>query len=111
MVEGPGTQGHQHHFDDLHDHDDGPLAEPIRKDTGKDGHDHQRQGEDDKGEGRLGLGRGLEFRARSHLRSQLFDGQQRDHQLPGIIIERPEELRNQQPTKGRRGSMRFAIAH
>ena len=111
VVERQSPQGHQHHFDDLHDHNHGPLAESIRKDTGKDGHEHQRQGEDDKDEGRLGLGRGLEFRAGSYLRGQLLDGQQRDHQLPRVVIERPEELGNKQPTKRRTVWVTFAVAH
>ena len=66
---------------------------------------------DDKGEGRLGLGRGFEFRAHSHVRGQLLDGQQRDHQLPRVVIERPEELGNKKSTKRRTVWVTFAVAH
>jgi hypothetical protein len=36
------------------------------------------------------------------LRGDLPDGQQGDHQLPGVVVERAEELRDQQAAKGMR---------
>ena len=99
-VERQGAQGHQHHLDRLHHHNNGTLTEPIGKDAGKDGHKNKRQDEHDKGESRLRMGGGFEFRARSHLRGQLPDGQQRHHQLPGIVIERPKELGHKKTAKG-----------
>ncbi len=62
--------------------------------------EHQRQGEDDERHGRLRLSDGLQFRAWRHARSRLPDGEQGHHQLPGVVVECPAELRDQEAAKG-----------
>ena len=74
--------------------------------AGNQGKQHERQVEDDEGDGGLCLGGCFERRARRPNGSRdLPDGQQGDHQFPGVVVERAEELRDQESAERmRRGA-------
>ncbi len=97
--DGPGS--HQRDLAHLYGHDDGSLAQPVREHTGHQGKQHEREVEHDEGDGGLCLGGGFKGRPRRADGSRdLPDGQQGDHQFPRVVVERAEELRDQQAADG-----------
>ena len=61
------------------------------------------QGENNVRDRRLRLRRSFHLRPRRHLRGGLPDGQQGHHELPGVVIERAEELRDKEAAEGMSG--------
>ena len=68
----------------------------MREEQRHDRDDDEGEGKDDKGECRLRLRGGFEFLAWRGRGGQLPDGEKRDHQLPGIVIERAAKLGDEQ---------------
>ncbi len=102
----------QHQLDDLHRHDDRPLADAVGDDAPWQRKQEEREHEDDLHHRRLLLFRGLS--------DHDGDQEQGDDLLPGLVVELPECLRNQQapqtalPGRGRsgcRGKIGVPVGH
>ena len=100
--------GHEEDLDDFDRDDDRPFTDAIGQCASDKRQEHQRQRENHERYGRLRLGDGLQFRTLGHAGGGLPNGQQGHHQLPGIVVECPAELRNQEAAKriGHRLSLR-----
>ena len=80
---------HQRQLEDLGADDDRPLAEPVGQHARRHRDEHQRDHQDDLGDRRVLL---------PLLRARGRGDRQQDHDLlPGIVVERPEELGHEQP--------------
>ena len=96
-VEGECRAAHEQDFRQLHGNDDGSLADPVGQEAGRERADHEGNGQDAEGDGGLELGRRLIFGTSGcQVGRRRLDRQESDDQFPGVVVEGPEELGDQQ---------------